>query len=148
MCSNILDNKMFCIWTDFYYISEWKNMMFFLYLLHIPIISVQNNLMLNFNFFQFTYWFSLPLIQKFTPPEYINNFIFQCWNIENGICVLKSIIHDLLNPIELAFSFLFTQAMTGVYLVTFLGGHNMWKFKFPVVDMNCSEVIEILMYGE
>lgn len=61
---------------------------------------------------------------------------------------MKSIIHDLLNPIELAFSFLFTQAMTGVYLVTFLGGHNMWKFKFPVVDMNCSEVIEILMYGE
>lgn len=125
-----------------------KKLMFFLYLLHIPIFSVQNNLMLNFNFFQFTYWFSLPLIQKFTPPEYINNFIFQCWNIENGICVLKSIIHDLLNPIELAFSFLFTQAMTGVYLVTFLGGHNMWKFKFPVVDMNCSEVIEILMYGE
>lgn len=40
------------------------------------------------------------------------------------------------------------QAMTGVYLLTFVGGHDLWKFKFPVIDMYCSEVIEIVMYGE
>lgn len=37
-------------------------------------------------------------------------------------------------------------AMTGVYLLTFVGGHDLWKFKFPVIDMYCSEVIEIVMY--
>lgn len=38
--------------------------------------------------------------------------------------------------------------MTGVYLLTFVGGHDLWKFKFPVIDMYCSEVIEVVMYGE
>ncbi|XP_071162791.1 ethanolaminephosphotransferase 1-like [Mytilus edulis] len=36
--------------------------------------------------------------------------------------------------------------LTFIYLLTFLGGHDMWKFKVPIVDMQMSNVFEIVCY--
>lgn len=37
-------------------------------------------------------------------------------------------------------------AMTAVYLITYLGGYEIWKFRFPVVDLSPAEVFEMSLY--
>ena len=39
------------------------------------------------------------------------------------------------------------QGMTGVYLITYIYGYEMWKFTLPVVDLTAAESFEILVYG-
>ena len=39
------------------------------------------------------------------------------------------------------------QGMTGVYLVTYTFGYEMWKFTVPYVDLTAAEAFEILVYG-
>ena len=39
------------------------------------------------------------------------------------------------------------QGMTGVYLVTYTFGYEMWKFTVPYVNLTAAEAFEILVYG-
>ena len=42
---------------------------------------------------------------------------------------------------------LFSQAMTVVYLITFVGGHNFWKFTVPILGVSPAEMFELSLYG-
>jgi len=39
------------------------------------------------------------------------------------------------------------QGMTGVYLVTYTFGYEMWKFTVPYMNLTAAEAFEILVYG-
>lgn len=39
------------------------------------------------------------------------------------------------------------QGMTLIYVITFFGGHDMWKFKIPILGWNMSEGFEVVCYG-
>lgn len=39
------------------------------------------------------------------------------------------------------------QGMTGVYLITYTYGYEMWKFTLPVVQLTAAEAFEIIVYG-
>lgn len=38
--------------------------------------------------------------------------------------------------------------MTLIYVVTFFGGHDMWKFKIPILGWHMSEGFEVVCYGK
>ena len=40
------------------------------------------------------------------------------------------------------------QGLTGIYLITYLFGYEMWKFTVPIIQWSAAECFEVVVYCE